>query len=33
VHFLVEGDRERRLVEFDLQSGLMGDRVARNLQS
>jgi hypothetical protein len=33
VHFLIEGDRERRLVEFDLQSGLMGDRGARNLQS
>jgi hypothetical protein len=33
VHFLVEGDRERRLVEFDLQSGLMGDRGLRNMQS
>lgn len=33
VHFLVEGDRERRLVEFDLQSGLMGDRGQRNMQS
>jgi hypothetical protein len=33
VHFLVEGDRERRLVEFDLQSGLMGDRGQRNLVS
>jgi hypothetical protein len=33
VHFLVEGDRERRLVEFDLQSGLMGDRGVRNMQS
>lgn len=33
VHFLVEGDRERRLVEFDLQSGLMGDCGQRNMQS
>jgi hypothetical protein len=33
VHFLVEGDRERRLVEFDLQTGLMGDRGNRNLQA
>jgi hypothetical protein len=33
VHFLVEGDRERRLVEFDLQSGLMGDRSSRNMVS
>jgi hypothetical protein len=33
VHFLVEGDRERRLVEFDLQSGLMGDRGSRNMVS
>jgi hypothetical protein len=33
VHFLVEGDRERRLVEFDLQSGLMGERDSRNMVS
>jgi hypothetical protein len=33
VHFLVEGDRERRLVEFDLQSGLMPERTQRNMQS
>jgi hypothetical protein len=33
VHFLVEGDRERRLVEFDLQTGLMGDRQPRNMQA
>jgi hypothetical protein len=33
VHFLVEGDRERRLVEFDLQTGLMGNRGSQNLHA
>jgi hypothetical protein len=33
VHFLIEGDRERRLVEFDLQTGLMPERGQRNMQA
>jgi hypothetical protein len=33
VHFLVEGDRERRLVEFDLQTGLMGNQKPQPMQA